>query len=123
VPSHEDIAHQRDQLDANRRRLAILLRQLAGFGGLHAPPAVFEDIRKARREIARIKVEALPDDLDPQDATASVSPRRMRVFIRAGSGGVAAATGVGQRGSGQSNGMQWFIARRWGCIDDPRCSA
>jgi hypothetical protein len=88
VPSHEDIAHQRAQLDAHRRRLATLLRQLAGIGELHASPGLLGDIREARGQIARIKdilrawrvmVEELPDDLDPLEAT--VPARRMRVFI------------------------------------------
>jgi hypothetical protein len=89
VPSYEDIANQLGLLATYRRRLADRIKQLAGFGELHAPPEVFEDIREARREIARIKdvlrgwgvvVEAKPDDVDPLEAPASAPPRP-RLFI------------------------------------------
>ena len=90
MPKPEDIVNQMTLLGAYRRRLAAQLRQLAGQGGMHAPPGLLEDIREARREIARIMavlrgwgvtVEALPDDVDPAEALASAAPRRLRVFI------------------------------------------
>lgn len=86
MPSPEDITNQRALLATYRRRLADRSKQLAGFGDLHAPPEMFEDMSEARREIARIsdvlrgwgeEVEALPDDVDPQDVAA----RRLRLFI------------------------------------------
>lgn len=90
MPSHEDIANQLALLATYRRRLADQLKQLASQGEMHAPPGLLNDIREARREIARIKdvlygwgvvVEALPDDVDPQEAPASAAARRLRVFI------------------------------------------
>jgi hypothetical protein len=81
MPSEEDIANLHVLLATHRRRLADLLRQRAGLGDLYAPPALFEDIRDARHQIARIKkallgwgitVEQLPDDLDSDDSFAHV---------------------------------------------------
>ena len=51
----DDITSLQELLAAQRRTLAVLLRQLATLGADHAPPGVHNGINEARAEIARLK--------------------------------------------------------------------
>src|SRR5688572_2425231 len=51
----DDTSNQLELLEGNRRRLAVLLRQLTNQGANHTPPGVFIDIEQARTAIAHLK--------------------------------------------------------------------
>src|SRR6188472_1967972 len=55
MPTQEDIAEQRELLQAHRQTLDILLDQQTSFTPRYTPPSIVNGIIEARREIVRIK--------------------------------------------------------------------
>jgi hypothetical protein len=119
MPSAEDIAHQQELLNINRRTVYESLKQYRKLGGSpHATIGVVNTLREARVEIARIKeilrswditVEDYPDDRetvpdpsakirheqgvvveDPDEETFPDSPR---IIIRQGPWSKSTAVG------------------------------
>ena len=79
MPSEEDITHQRNLLEINRRNLEHYLRQRDTLGEAYAPPGTLNGILETRANIKRIKgilkgwnapADDKPDDEETEQAAA-----------------------------------------------------
>jgi hypothetical protein len=69
----DHITSLQDLLAAQRRTLAVLLRQLANLGADHAPPGVHNGIAEARSEIARLKIALRDAGVEVEDQVSDVA--------------------------------------------------
>src|SRR4051812_9441646 len=79
MPSQDDINHQLNLLEINRRNLALYLRQRDTLGEAYAPPGTINGILETRANIKRIKgilkgwnipADEHPDDEETEQAAA-----------------------------------------------------
>lgn len=96
MPASDEIKHQQDLLDINRKRLRVQLRQAEAMGN-HTPAYIINEIDEARANIAQIKAtlrrwnvavtDAASDEVrDAADASAKTlsAPRESRTINTGG---------------------------------------
>jgi len=93
MPSQDDVKHQQNLLDINRRNLAHYLRQQDTLGAAYTPPGIVNGILEARANIKRIKgilsgwgkvVEDHPDDDEQATQSSSTAPISQRAATQIG---------------------------------------
>src|SRR5215212_1323437 len=124
MASQEDVMHQRNLLEINRRNLSHYLQQRDTLGEAYAPPGTLNGILETRANIKRIKgilngwgvsIEDNPDDQETEQAAAERRARHpgqtpVTVNIHGGTfSGPVAQTG-GSSVSSTFNQPNWQVA-------------
>jgi hypothetical protein len=123
MPSQEDIKHQRNLLEINRRNLAHYLRQRDTLGEAYTPPGTLNGILETRANIKRIKgvlnewgasVEDKPDDEETEQAAAErrahhAGPTPVTVNIHGGTFSGPVAQTRGNSVSNTFNQPNWKV--------------
>ena len=125
MPSQDDITHQRNLLEINRRNLSHYLQQRDTLGEAYTPPGTLNGILETRANIKRIKgilsgwnvpVDDKPDDEETEQAAAERRARHVQqspattVNIHGGTfSGPVAQTG-GSSVSNTFNQPNWNVA-------------
>jgi hypothetical protein len=123
MPSQDDIKHQRNLLEINRRNLTHYLQQRDTLGEAYTPPGTLNGILETRANIKRIKgilngwgasIEDNPDDEETEQAAAErrahdARPSPVTVNIHGGTfSGPVAQTG-GSSVSNVFNQPNWKV--------------